>query len=256
MLPETAERFSGRVESYRRHRPRYPDAVVDLLAAECGLASDSAIADIAAGTGLLTEKFLERGFTVTAVEPNDEMRAACSLLTDRFPQLRCVAGTAEATELPSHVFRLVTVAQALHWFHPQRARAEFSRILQPGGCCAIIYNERRLGGDAFHDGYKKLLQDFGIDYEKVQRQHLTVKKITDFFAPSPMQRVIFPNEQWLTLDALTGRIISSSYMPKPDHPRHAAMLAAIAELFEKNQRDGYVRMEYDCAVSYGQLSTR
>ena len=227
--------------------------MIDLLAAECGLTLDSAIADIAAGTGLLTEKFLEHGFTVTAVEPNNEMRAACSLLTDRFPQLRCVAGTAEATGLPSHTFQLITVAQALHWFHPHRARTEFARTLQPGGWCAIIYNERKLRGDAFHDGYETLLQNFGIDYEKVQRQHLTVEKIAAFFAPSPMRRVIFPNEQRLTLDALEGRILSSSYMPKEWHPRYAAMRAAIAALFEKNQRDEYVRMEYDCAVSYGRI---
>lgn len=252
-LPETAERFSGRVESYRQHRPRYPDAVVELLIAACGLRLDSTIADIAAGTGLLAEKFLEHGFAVTAVEPNDEMRAACSLLTDRFPQLSCMAGTAEATGLPSSAFRLITVAQALHWFDLRRARAEFARILQPEGWCAVIYNERRLGGDAFHDGYEKLLQGFGIDYEKVQRQHLTVEKIAAFFAPASMRRAVFPNEQQLTLNALEGRILSSSYMPKHGHPRHAAMLAAIAELFEKNQRDGYVRLEYDCAVSYAQI---
>jgi SAM-dependent methyltransferase len=250
---ETAERFSGRVESYRQHRPRYPDAVVDLLETECGLTENSKVADIAAGTGLLAEKFLSHGYEVIAVEPNDEMRLVCEILGDRFSRFRCLSGSAEATGLPDHSSDLITVGQALHWFDLERARAEFVRILRPGGWCAVVYNERRMGGDGFHDGYERLLREFGIDYEVVQRQHLTPDWIEGFFAPSEMRRAAFPNAQLLTLDALEGRIVSSSYMPKEEHPKYAAMLAAIQELFEKHARDGCVRLEYDCAVYYGLL---
>lgn len=211
------------------------------------------IADIAAGTGLLAEVFLARGYEVVAVEPNAEMRAACETLTERFPQLRCVDSAAEATGLKAHAFDLVTVAQALHWFDLERARDEFARVLRPGGWCAVIYNERRIGGDGFHDDYEELLREFGIDYEVVQRQHLTVEKIEGFFAPSEMRRVIFPNAQLLSLEALEGRIVSSSYIPKPGHARYAEMCDAIAVLFEKYQKDGVVRLEYECAVSYGRL---
>ena len=252
-MPATAERFTGRVESYRRHRPRYPDAVVDLLKTECGLRESSAIADIAAGTGLLAEKFLSQGFEVVAVEPNDEMRAACETLAEFFPRLRCVRGSAEATGLAPLAFDLITVAQALHWFDLKRARAEFARILRPDGWCAVIYNERRMGGDSFHDGYERLLRGFGIDYEKVQRQHLTPEKIREFFAPSPMKRVSFQNAQQLTLEALEGRIVSSSYMPKPEDSRYASMQAEIADLFRNNQMDGHVSLEYACVVDYAQL---
>lgn len=253
MTMDTAERFSGRVESYRQHRPRYPDAVVDLLETECGLTENSTVADIAAGTGLLAEKFLAHGYEVIAVEPNDEMRVVCETLGDRFPRFRCLSGSAEATGLSSHSSDLITVGQALHWFDLERTRAEFLRILRPGGWCAVVYNERQMSCDAFHDGYEKLLCEFGIDYAKVQRQHLTPDRIEGFFAPSEMRRVVFPNAQLLTLEALAGRILSSSYMPKPGHARYAAMLDAIRELFEKHARDGCVRLEYDCAVYYGRL---
>ena len=248
-----SERFTGRVESYRQFRPRYPDAVVGLLEKECGLTPSSTIADIAAGTGLLAEIFLARGYEVIAVEPNDEMRAACETLVERYPKLRCVAGAAETTELPSHSFDLITVGQALHWFDLRRTRAEFARILRPDGWCAVIYNERRLGVDDFHDGYERLLRKFGIDYEVVQRQHQTLSQIQGFFAPGEMRHADFPNAQFLTLEALEGRIISSSYMPKPEHARYAAMRTAIANLFKKHQENGRVRLKYDCSVSYGQL---
>jgi ubiquinone/menaquinone biosynthesis C-methylase UbiE len=241
------------VESYRQYRPGYPEAVADLLLSDCGLNESSRIADIAAGTGLLTELFLARGCNVVAVEPNDEMRAACEMLTRQFPKLRCIKGKAEATGLPSHSIDLITVAQAMHWFDLERTRAEFVRVLRPGGWCAVIYNNRRMSGDAFHDGYEQLLREYGIDYMKVQRQHLTPEKIAAFFAPSVMKSAVFPNAQSLTLEALAGRIFSSSYMPKTDHPLFAATRAAIAELFRKCERDGFVRLEYECEVCYGQL---
>lgn len=171
----------------------------------------------------------------------------------RFPRLNCMRGTAEATGLQSDSVDLITVGQAMHWFDLERTRAEFVRVLRPDGWCAVVYNERRMGGDAFHDGYEKILLDFGIDYAKVQRQHLTPDKIRDFFAPGMMKRTVCPNAQQLTLEALEGRILSSSYMPKPDHPRYAAMQAAIAVLFHEHQKNGCVRLEYDCAVYYGQL---
>jgi SAM-dependent methyltransferase len=241
------------VESYRQFRPRYPEAALALLETECGLNTSSSIADIAAGTGLLAELFLASGYEVVAVEPNEEMRTACEALVEQYPRLQCVAGTAEATGLPSSSFDLVTVGQALHWFDLKPARQEFARILRPDGSCAVIYNERRTSGDGFHDGYEKLLREFGIDYEIVQRQHLTADRIQDFFAPCAMRRAVFPNTQMLTLEALEGRIASSSYMPRPEHPRYHAMRTTIAALFEKYQENGTVRLDYECVVSYSRL---
>jgi len=99
---DSTSRFSGRVESYRLHRPGYPPQIVDLLARECGVGKQSLIADVAAGTGLLAEVFLARGYKVLAVEPNQQMREACATLTSRYPQMRCVDGTAETTGLADH----------------------------------------------------------------------------------------------------------------------------------------------------------
>jgi hypothetical protein len=68
-----------------------------------------------------------------------------------------------------------------------------------------------------------------------------------------MQQTILPNLQELTLEGLRGRILSSSYMPQPSHRQYPAMLQEIEDLFAQSQRDGRVRMEYDCAISYGRL---
>ena len=253
MITNPTERFSGRVENYRRFRPGYPHEVVELLRRECGLGSGSLIADIAAGTGIFTEVLLGGGFAVTAIEPNDEMRAACVALRDRFSNLRVVSGRAEETGLPAASFDLITVAQAMHWFDLGRTREEFARILRPGGFCAVIYNNRRLGGDPFHEGYERLMLEFGIDYGAVKQQHVGRKRLAGFFAPHQMTCASIPNPQPLTLEELSGRILSASYMPQPGQPRFEEMRAAVEKLFTETQSGGTVTMHQDCLVCWGQL---
>ena len=253
MLPNPSGRFTGRVESYRQYRPRYPAGLVDLLRSECGLSSDAAVVDVAAGTGLLTEIFLAAGCTVTAIEPNAEMRSACSELQQTYPAFRCVDGTAEDTGLPDRSAHLITVAQAMHWFDLERTHAEFARILEPGGWCAVIYNNRHESGDAFHDACEQFLLEFGIDYSLVKRQHMGRKRLAQFFAPAPMKYAVFPNSQALTQEGFEGRILSSSYIPRPGHERFRQMHSELRRLFEKHQSGGIVTVEYDCAVCYGQF---
>jgi len=251
---DSTSRFSGRVESYRLHRPRYPSAIVDLLAEECGLTGQSLIADVAAGTGLLTEIFLERGYPVVAVEPNERMREACANLTSQYPRLRCITGSAEATSLADHSVDLITVGQAMHWFDLKRTRSEFVRVLKSGGWCAVIYNNRRLSGDAFHEGYERILIEHGTDYNKVRDSHLDEDRLAAFFAPNAVRSATFENAQHLTHEGLIGRVLSSSYMPQPGHPNYEAMSRVVDAHFHEHQISGHVRMEYDCVVCNGQLS--
>jgi ubiquinone/menaquinone biosynthesis C-methylase UbiE len=253
VIPNPTERFTGRVESYRRYRPGYPAQVVETLRRECGLRDDAHVADVAAGTGLLTEVLLAEGFAVTAVEPNDEMRAACASLEREYPKLRCIAGTAEGTGLPDASVDLITVAQAMHWFDLDKTKAEFARVLKPGGWCAVLYNNRRLSGDAFHDGYEGLLRDFGVDYLAVKGQHMGRKRLAAFFAPEPMQCASFENAQSFDYAGLEGRILSSSYMPRPGQPRFEEMQAAMERLFAETERDGKGTMVHDCLVCWGQI---
>ncbi len=247
------ERFSDRVENYRQHRPHYPAAIVAVLERECGLSAETKIVDIAAGTGLLAENFLAHGNPVAAVEPNAAMRAVCQELAARFPQLKCIDGTAEATGFPAQSVDMVTVGQAMHWFDLARTRTEFVRILRPGGWCVVVYNHRRMDSDDFHVGYERILKKFGMDYQMVQGKHLHEEKLVDFFSPNRMQQTVLPNLQELTLEGLRGRILSSSYMPQPGHPQYSAMSQEIDNLFAQCQYDGRVRMEYDCSVCYGRL---
>jgi hypothetical protein len=64
---------------------------------------------------------------------------------------------------------------------------------------------------------------------------------------------VFANHQDLDLEALRARLLSSSYLPGPEHPKSAAMLAASERLFAEHERHGLVRIEYDCTLYLGRI---
>src|SRR5689334_18081902 len=175
-MSDSTRRFSSRVENYVKYRPSYPPQVVELLANECGLTQVGAeridpqppapgsqppaslIADIGAGTGLLAELFLKRGYRVLGIEPNREMREARARLLAGYPHYTAIDGTAEASTLDDHSVDLITAGQAFHWFDRERARAEFARILRPSGWVALVWNERRIDSTPFLADYERLLR--------------------------------------------------------------------------------------------------
>jgi len=236
------ERFSDRVDNYKKYRPTYPDALIEFLRAKAGLASDAAIADIGSGTGILTELLLKKGWTVYAIEPNAKMREAAEAQLNGYPGFSSINGSGEATGLPDQSVQLITVAQAFHWIDPVVARREFDRILLPGGHAALLWNLRTLDS-SFDKGYEDIKATYGTDYHEIRKAH--EPELTAFFAPAEMEVHYFRHSQQLDFEGLKGQVLSSSYMPQPGQKNYEEMMQALTELFEANQRDGEVTITYD-----------
>lgn len=247
------ERFSSRVENYVRFRPSYPKEVIEVLRAECGLSSDQIVADIASGTGFFTRLLLENGNRVFGVEPNQDMRQAGERYLAGFPTFVSVAGTAESTTLPERSVDLITCAQAAHWLKREEALKEFRRILKPDRFVVILFNDRKVKGNAFSDDYEELVVKYGTDYSEVQRLGRIFEGI-EFFTPYPCEKRTLPNFQDFDYESLEGRLLSSSYAPQPGDPSFDPMIADLKRLFEKHQHGGRVRMEYDTNIYFGKLS--
>lgn len=246
-------RFSNRVENYVRYRPGYPKEVIELLQRECGLARGYAVADIASGTGIWTHNLLDAGARVFGVEPNAEMRQSGERLLAGYPDLTSVAGTAEATTLPDDSVEMVTAAQAAHWFDRGRARREFVRILKPGGWLVLIWNERETDSTAFLRDYEQLLLAYGTDYQDVRHER-TTESVNEFFEPAPFEQRSYELTQEFDYAGLVGRLLSSSYAPGPDHPKHEPMLQELRQLFDVHAVGGQVAVEYKTRVSFGRIA--
>ena len=247
------KRFSDRVADYVRFRPSYPAEVVATLRHEAGLSPSAEVADIGSGTGIFSALLLPHCARVRGVEPNDAMRAAAERLLADEPRFVSVAATAEATTLPDASVDLVTAAQAFHWFDSAACRREFARILRPGGVVALVWNERDTTATPFLVDYEALLHRHATDYAKVNHAHTDARKVAEFFAPAGFTLARFPSEQRLDLEALEGRLLSSSYAPNIGHPGHAPMLADLRTLFERHATDGVVTLLYSTKIYFGRL---
>lgn len=251
---DSTARFGDRVDDYVRYRPDYPSALLDWLQREQGVDAGWHVADVGAGTGISSKMFLDAGYRVTAVEPNAPMRAAAMRLLHAYPRFAAVDGRADATGLVDASVDLVAVAQAFHWFDENAARREFARILHPRGLVAVWWNSRRLTGTRFLEGYEALLQACGTDYTSVAERYADDARMRDWFGAGLRGSASFKHSQQLDFEALRGRLMSSSYAPKPGHPQHAPMLHALRDLFDSCALGGTVSFDYDTRIFAGQLA--
>lgn len=249
---EPAERFSNRVDDYVRYRPGYPPEIVSLLREMTGLEPTWRVADVGAGTGISTAVFLEAGNEVFAIEPNREMREAAESRLGSHPRYHSVDGTAEATGLVGGSIDLVVAAQAFHWFDRDTARLEMARVLRPDGWVALIWNVRQTESTEFLRELETLLLDYSIDYARVRHENVT-DAIVHACLPRDYAKRSVEHVQELDLEGLRGRIASASYVPAPGHPAHEPLFDELAQLFERCQEGGTVRVIYDAVVHAGRL---
>ena len=99
----------------------------------CGLTPDWLVADVGAGTGMLSDVFLANGNRVIAIEPNAEMRAACARLHASEPTAGDARRHRRGNGLADASVDLVCSGRALHWFDLEAAMREFQRVVRPGG---------------------------------------------------------------------------------------------------------------------------
>lgn len=236
-----------------RFRPGYPDALLRCLSDEFGLAPRHVVADVGAGTGIFSALLLRHGCRVFAVEPNVSMRRAAEDALGGRPGFVGVDGTAEATTLRDASVDWIVAAQAFHWFDVDRARTECRRILRPGGRIAVIFNVRREDTPFLRD-YERFVHAHAVDYADVKEQRVEADgRLERFFGPGGFATRTFDNAQRFDFDGLAGRTRSASYMPGPEHPRHAAMIEALRRLFDAHAVDGAVEFLYHTRLFVGVL---
>lgn len=119
-----AESFGSYAETYDRHRPPFPDGLVDDLVT----LAPKRVLDAACGTGLVARALAARGLSVLGVELDARMaeiarRHGVDVEVARF----------EEWNDAGRRFDLVTFGDAWHWIDPAKGTAKAASILEPGG---------------------------------------------------------------------------------------------------------------------------
>jgi len=145
------EVFNDVAEEYDRHRPAYPDALIDQACEVGGLGRGATVLEIGCGTGQLTRSLLARGLRVTAVEPGERLIARARDQLGNAGEVEFVNRRLEEASLPHAHYSAAFSASAIHWVDPDVSWRKAADALVDGGTLALVsyfgLQEPRSAGD-------------------------------------------------------------------------------------------------------------
>lgn len=242
--------FSTKVADYAASRPDYPAALFDMLRAGCPPTPGTTVADVGAGTGLLTQGLLKIGYRMIAVEPNPEMRGASDQLLRGIDGYSSVDGCAESIPLAASLVHLITAAQAFHWFEIEQARAEFLRVLTPQGLVALIWNDRVLENPV-NEALDEVFADFGGAKRVALVAHEDRSQVPRFFGSARPEEFSWPHEHHLDEEGLLSLVFSRSYIPGRNTEAGRKVTDRVHGVFARYVANGMVDIRYRTVAILG-----
>ncbi|WP_052689046.1 methyltransferase domain-containing protein [Williamsia herbipolensis] len=129
---DRADSFGAVARAYDAHRPRYPDEVIDDIAAAAG---GGLVLDVGAGTGIASAQLADRGLEVLALEPDAAMAEVAAAKGISVEQ-----GTFERWDAAGRTFDLILFAQSWHWVDTAVAIPTAMSLLNPGGRLVLLWH--------------------------------------------------------------------------------------------------------------------
>jgi SAM-dependent methyltransferase len=138
--PERRLVFGEVAASYDRHRPTYPDRLIDDLLAEADLPAGARALEVGAGTGKATAMMAARGVGVLAIEPSPAMAAIARANCAPYGGVELIERDFERWDPDGESFPLLYSAQAWHWIDPALRYPRAHRALAGEGLLAAFWN--------------------------------------------------------------------------------------------------------------------
>ncbi|WP_379154105.1 methyltransferase domain-containing protein [Paenibacillus sp. sgz5001063] len=241
-----------KARQYAKYRLPYSIEAAKFVIGEAGV-SGGAVADIGAGTGLLTQHFAGQVAQVYAVEPEDEMRRlARELIGGHETNVEYIAGTAEQTFLPDQSVDLIVAANSYHRFQPEAALKEFERILRPGGWLAVF---------SYADEFNFLRDNMNVgrtieEYSKRLKETRHSRPLQYFYGGTEPIKYLFPQELHERWEEYWGAAASGMEAPDKHEEWFRDFHTAHMERFGGLQKDGEITVKYSTEVWLGQPDYR
>lgn len=238
--------YSDRASLYAKFRLDYAPELVATVAACTGLERDHAVADIGAGTGILTQHFLDRAKLVYCVEPNAAMLREAEVRLSSHPAFVRVCGSAEATGLPDRSVHLIIAGMALDWFQPETALLEFRRILSPSGWLATF--QYRVD--------EPLMREMASYLKDLPKPPKTIRPGTndpDRYLASGYFTVEHKCSCEETFEQFIGGVSATGGAPSVGSPEYKGFYSAHRRAFLALSVNGKLRLDYTCIATVGRL---
>ena len=234
-------KFDGMGKGYAQFRPSYPQTFLDYLYSKLLFDENAIIADIGAGTGILTRQLLERGSKVFAVEPNTDMRVAAEKELSSFANFVSINGTAEDTTLADDSTNFITVAQAFHWFDEESFKVECKRILKQDGMVVLVWNTRDETSPLVRDN-NIINQKYCCNFKGFSGGMKSGEGDFSSFFKGDYETMSFANNLAFDEASFIGRSLSASYTLKEEDERYHEYIEELKALFKKYSINGRLIM--------------
>lgn len=243
--------FSNKSEDYAKGRPSYPIEILNKLT-ELGIGKNSTIADVGAGTGLLTNMLCRLGGKVFAVEPNPQMINECKKYCSDNTNIEYICASAEKTYIKENSIDVITIAQAFHWFDKELCKVEFKRILKENGYVITIWNSLEEDNN-FEREYMNIIHQFEIKSTAGNLYFNPDKEKFQFFGQDFI-KIFYDNYQIVTLESLISNALSISYTPSKLDSEYTRFVRQLNNLFIKYQENGKVTFHYKTEICICQFT--
>lgn len=233
--------FTGKAQFYNS-RPTYPQECIDYLINTFGLGSNSVIADIGAGTGILTNPFLEFGCSAYAVEPNEDMFLELNKQLSRYSKVEFLKTSAEKTDIPSLSCDAVVVGTAFHWFDKDIFYAECRRILKDNKYVAILRIANNNESDKQIDKIK-------------HHSEQDLKEAKAFFGDGFLEHICFEYSQFFDEERYINNLLSSATASLSNDTNFDAYVNKCRNVFNKYFKNGLAELPFVVNCYIGRLYT-
>jgi SAM-dependent methyltransferase len=232
--------FGEVAELYHRHRPGYPEQLVDDLIDLADLDGGEAVLEVGAGTGKATAMFAARGIPVLAVEPSEEMARVARRTRAAHAIVRIERSDFETWEPAGRTFPLVFSAQAWHWVQQPAGYAKAASVLLPGGVLAAFWNRPHWARSelraALLSAYEQTAPELaahdgplhpGRSYPEAEENWEEAIAAADGLTGARIRHYQWTQEY--SADAYVALLNTHSAVRVLDEERRAALLAAVAD---------------------------
>ena len=233
--------FTGKAKFYSG-RPNYPQECIEYLIDKFELKNDGVIADIGAGTGILTKSFLDIGYSVYAVEPNGDMFGELQRNCAHYPNAIVFNTTAENTNILENTCDAVVVGTAFHWFEKDKFREECNRILRGKKMVAIL----------------RISNNTDADKEIDKMRHYTeqdIQSAKEFFRDGFFEHIKFEYSEAFDEDRLINNLLSSATAPLPSDARFDDYVEKCRTVYSKHFENGIAHLPFVVNCFVGSLDT-
>lgn len=172
--------FDNTAVGYDTVRPMYVNGIFDAIFRYKTMDENSSALEIGIGTGKATLPFLEKGCSVCALEPGENLAVIAAEKYREYGKFMLHVQTLQEFECPSKFFNLIYSATAFHWIPEEYGYKRVYELLKEGGVFARF---------AYHAGPDRGRSELAREIQQLYKAYMNSTKEPKIFDQEDAQEL-------------------------------------------------------------------